>query len=323
MPFYPTDNIPDSTGALVDSTVLSYNNITDHREAKLQFADGAAANTGDLITTVRTHSLSVNDPIKFTYLSASCGITVDTQYYVNTVPSPTTFTIKTSVPGASIVAAPFTDDVTALKFYCNDGTLTGQELVNITQTLEDLVDGANDTIPLSTAVDGLSAFAKLTKEITLLYDKLSPSRTSNLITATTSATGNTISNYDGSNHGLANGTIIKFTNNGNSDMTENSVGYYITSVSDTKFTISTTATGGAHTLVTDATNTTKYYVILSDYEKKYIEELKSIKFNYLQDEALKLAFEIKRLREDIAKIADTGVLPESRYPSGQGMNWTA
>ncbi len=75
----------------------------------------ASAVAGTDVVTSGTHSLVVGDGVVFTSLSAAVGITANTQYYVLTVPSSTTFTLSATPGGATLdITATFTANMQRL-----------------------------------------------------------------------------------------------------------------------------------------------------------------------------------------------------------------
>jgi hypothetical protein len=322
-PLYPTDRPDGST----NDTTLSINNISDHREPKLQVGIATADVSEDTLAVTKANAVSHGDPIIFTDLGTVTGVAVGTIYYAHTITQSTTLGVTTttfkiaetaalSVSNTAINLTGSDDDVL---FYVNDGVLDGGESVGVTDLLSDLMGmtsagtGTDDTMPENTAVAGISVLAQLVSEITQLYDALIPSRTGSLKTAT-SASGV----FTKTAHGLVVGEPIQFTSAGSpTSGVSTADGIYTVRAIPTAntFTLTVVATGNAYSSSASGTGV-KYYTPLSLAEQAYLGNLKALKLYYVQDAALKLSFELKRLNANINQISNTGALPDSMYPSG-------
>ena len=318
MPVYPTDFENNDLSAQVARSV---NNITDHRESKIQVAEASGANSGDLWTTTRDHKMQTGDLLYFTYLSidgGTNGYTSGTAYYVIYV-SAKTFKLAISLANA-IAASPTAveitnSDITEAHYYTKDGILTGAELDGVTETIKDFADASLDTMPVSAAgtIAGVSVLAQLVKEITLFYDEIKPSRQPS---ACTSASGTNL--ITAAAHGLTTGVPVGFTVAGDTGLTINNDTLYTASVVTVNtFQLLNASTGAVISLGRDVGGTVRFYAALGATQKKYLADLKSIKFNDLQELALRLSFELKRLTAEVNKIDMNGVPAVSKYPSGE------
>jgi hypothetical protein len=328
---YPTDR-PDGT---TNDTTLAIDNIYDHRESKLQAGKCNLVNTGDVIetlkddgTTVVAHTLQVGDIVFFpTVVNEALGVIASspgettTYYSVYTVPTASTFriaafTMSTGTVGSAIT---ITDDTTGT-YVSYNGTIDGAERFGVTEVLGDLMGmtytaigaaatACSDTIPATALVAGDSVLAQLMSEITQLYDALVPVR----VPVTTAAASGVFTVAAG--HGITKeGTAIIWTDADSTGLSTSAGVYTVDILTTTTFSLTFVATGLAYT--SSATGAPKFYLPLSKAEQAYLTNLKSLKFYRVQDLALTLAFELKRLNAEINNVADTGVLPNSTYPSG-------
>lgn len=72
-----------------------------------------SSGTGNILTTADTGNLTSNMPVFFTGTNLLGGVSSITTYYVNTIVSPTTFTISTTPGGSDVVLTNETGNMTA------------------------------------------------------------------------------------------------------------------------------------------------------------------------------------------------------------------
>jgi hypothetical protein len=259
MPNYPTDNMLAST--------LTFNNVSDYREPKLQTVEVVAASVTGQCTASVAHGLAVNDIVKFTKTSGS--IVAGTTYYVKTLTSPTIFIVSASIGGGAVVGGD-----TTTYYYTTDGILTGAELTGITETINDFAavftNTANelaDTIPASTSVDGNSVLAKLAKEITLFYDELDQRRE-----ALGAAQTNALDRFALVDNGFTNRQPVRFINDATN--VHDGTTYYVRPFDGTAALLDDTITYAAHgfavsDIITPVTAVTGFTVGNPYYIKPY------------------------------------------------------
>ena len=333
-PLYPTDRTDGTT----NDTTLTMDNIYDHREAKLQVGKCITTIAGNIITTYKNdgattvaHKLAIGDEVIFTSFTTATGLTTSTTggtitpYYVKTIPDTdgVTFTVSDTitagVPGTVVTIT----GAYAGTYLSYNGIIDGAERFGVTEVLGDLMGMTyagtgtteaachNQTIPATSAVAGDSVLAQLMSEITQLYDALVPVR---VPVSCSEASGV----FTKAAHGIANGSSITINDRTGDTGLSLSAGIYTVSVLTVNtFALTVIATGALYSS-TNATSgaTIKYFLPLNKAEQQYLTNLKSLKFYRVQDLALTLAFELKRLNDEVANVANKGVLPDSRYPSG-------
>ena len=84
-----------------DSTV-SYTADDNYIHAGTNLGAVTFTDSGDVVTTNQPHTLAVNDKVVFGTITTTTGATAGTTYYVNTVPSTTTFTVSATLGGGTL-----------------------------------------------------------------------------------------------------------------------------------------------------------------------------------------------------------------------------
>ena len=112
----------DLVGATIDAQIIrrAITNYTDSRTGyDFQINDyplvplittvTETSSTGNVLTAITTKDMFVGQPIQFTG-SVIGTVQINTTYYVNTILSPTTFTISSSPPGPGVLSEYVSDD---------------------------------------------------------------------------------------------------------------------------------------------------------------------------------------------------------------------
>lgn len=167
--------------------------------------------TGDLVTfTGGNHSLAVNDPISFASIATTTGVSANTLYYVQSVPSATTVTLSATRGGGLLALSTNGSGTGAAKpWIILDGAVTFTDtgdLVTFTAGAHGLTVGAAIKFATIATTTGITAgtvyYVKTTPATTTMTLTTTPGGVSTLA-LTTNGTGSGATRPGTQNYGLS------------------------------------------------------------------------------------------------------------------------